>query len=213
MSNSDVSLISTKSSKLYSGTYDIRYSSTSLILLNNKLREEVERLRHSDRSGTKTPRPVMDPGRHSRVSSAFSLTRHMHCCDSTTPKPEYAPSPSVQWLKSVTPTRFLEKHSVNQKRHRNCFPLPEKTFILDTSLPVLIQPEQQGGILSPYADLKAKKKKWSVSAILRSNVSLNTFLYIQAWTTRPGLQIMIWTFTLFFSKRTRSYTKRVRVDT
>lgn len=159
MSNSDVSLISTKSSKLYSGTYDIRYSSTSLILLNNKLREEVERLRHSDRSGTKTPRPVMDPGRHSRVSSAFSLTHHMHCCDSTTPKPEYAPSPSVQWLKSVTPTRFLEKHSVNQKRHRNCFPLPEKTFILDTSLPVLIQPEQTGGILSPYADLKAKKKK------------------------------------------------------
>ncbi|XP_052072291.1 serine/arginine repetitive matrix protein 5-like isoform X2 [Mytilus californianus] len=103
-----------------SGVYDIRNSTTRLILLNNRRKKD------SQLRGRSNPRKeehrYPEPERHSRSSTPVNREYHTSCLDSSSPYYEPDVDLDMDWLnRSQRPqNRFAAGSAVNPKRHTSC---------------------------------------------------------------------------------------------
>lgn len=102
-----------------SGVYDIRNTSTKLILINNRKKKESQLRGRSNPQKEEHRYP--EPGRHSRCSTPVNKEFHAKCLDSSSPY--YEPETTVMdWLnRSTRPqNRFAAGSAVNPRRHTSC---------------------------------------------------------------------------------------------
>lgn len=103
-----------------SGVYDIRNTSTKLILINNRKKKE------SQLRGKNNPRKeehrYPEPERHSRCSTPVNKELHSRCLDSSSPYYEPEIDLEMDWLNRSQrpPNRFAAGSAVNPKRHTSC---------------------------------------------------------------------------------------------
>lgn len=119
--------------------YDVKNTSTKMIILNNKYGKEHTRLRgyYTGPNIRKSERHI-DPQRHSRVNSPRNMSHHERCYNSGTPYFEPDIKPDIEWTnqkerppqsltdtseggEGETPRRLDQVRSaVNQHRHLRC---------------------------------------------------------------------------------------------
>lgn len=111
--------------------YDVRNTSTKMIILNNKYGKDRTRLRgyYTGPNIRKSERQT-DPGRHSRVSSPRNLHHHEKCYHSGTPYFEPSIKADIEWTNQTErpPNSLTVRSAVNPKRHLHCV-VPSATTI------------------------------------------------------------------------------------
>lgn len=98
------------------GVYDIRNSSTQLIMMNNKARKRSKLRGHNDPDQESDRIP--NPDRHSRTSTPVNKEFHTKCTKSQSPR--YTPSVCSELEWNNSPAKFYDGSAVNPKRHTSC---------------------------------------------------------------------------------------------
>ncbi|XP_046543298.1 protein starmaker-like isoform X2 [Haliotis rubra] len=103
-----------------SRVYDVRNSSTKMILLNNKYTKKGCRLRGQTMNDGDVRAP--DPSRHSGESPYVNRKSHVDCLTSSTPVFQPEVKTSLKWANKTQrpPLKFDDGSSVNYKRHTAC---------------------------------------------------------------------------------------------
>ncbi|XP_067685963.1 dentin sialophosphoprotein-like isoform X2 [Haliotis asinina] len=103
-----------------SRVYDVRNSSTKMILLNNKYSKKGCRLRGQTLNDGDIRAP--DPSRHSGDSPYVNRKSHVDCLTSATPVFQPEVKTGLKWANKTQrpPLKFDDGSSVNYKRHTAC---------------------------------------------------------------------------------------------
>lgn len=171
--------------------YDVRNTSTKMIILNNKYGKDRTRLRgyYTGPNIRKSERHT-DPERHSRVNSPRNPHHHERCLHSGTPYFEPNIKPDIEWTNQTErPANSLTgdeaadqrrldlvRSAVNQKRHLHCItPSATSTYTAESARDQSPRPASRISRSSmppqryykEYADLTIGEKiyLWSIEKI------------------------------------------------
>lgn len=100
------------------GVYDVGFSSTKMILFNNRKKKQSKLRGNNDPKSEESLSP--DPNRHYRASSPVSRDLHQNCYNSMSPY--YNEPKLIQWINysERPPPTYEDGTLVNPKRHTSC---------------------------------------------------------------------------------------------
>lgn len=100
------------------GVYDVGFSSTKMILFNNRKKKQSKLRGNNDPKSEESLSP--DPNRHYRASSPVSRDLHQNCYNSMSPY--YNEPKLIQWINysERPPPTYDDGTLVNPKRHTSC---------------------------------------------------------------------------------------------
>lgn len=100
------------------GVYDVGFSSTRMILFNNRKKKQSKLRGNNDPKSEESLSP--DPNRHYRASSPVSRDLHHNCYNSMSPY--YTEPKLIQWMNysERPPPTYEDGTLVNPKRHTSC---------------------------------------------------------------------------------------------